>query len=299
MPPTLEWGVAGRDKAIADQVRYEASARERAQSERRPPPAPPPLADSTEGEFAIVGRNVLLSDQSATQGVNCRLFGDVARLSTGRLVARWGDAEKGYACMTYNPTAVRSQVTCGLPTQYSVTPHDHLAAGWHRMGESLQEKEVARFRQEWPHVADRLELHGTVGPHQFFAAGATHYPKAAHGGSFTEDAWRGYVVGHCGGYFGIHGAHATTPPVTLDELWTLPEQPIEIQNRAAIVASRAAYIDTVPINAGPRVVRSRFLLTDSEQAVFSRPSSNPNRRYCVDVLTVIGRGTLCTIGAVD
>jgi hypothetical protein len=220
--------------------------------------------------------------------------GDVARLASGRLVARYrfdfDDGTRAYACRDYDPgenpeTAqqlvaptnwnrwIDAEVNRYPDRYHSLEPADY----------ALERAEIRKFQREWPHLAARLaeviDLAVIPVPTTIFELGPVLSESRG-------SKWRRLTDQHAAGSFGLYGEYDDSP-VTDEELWTLSEQPILVANKAAIAA-----------NSGP--VRSRFLLGNEKV-------EDKTKHVVADIVTVLsprgprslGPRTLMTWAYVD
>jgi hypothetical protein len=222
--------------------------------------------------------------------------GDVAKLTSGRLVARCrfdvGDGTSAYTCRDYDLGEVpETAPVCAAPTNWDRWIDEEMnrhPGQYRQLGPRDCEREraeFAKFRAEWPAVASRIaawiDFEVSPAPADLFCLGTVLYPFQSPGVN-----WRGFVDRHAGGEFGAYGKYDPAP-LPEEALWTISEQPIGVANRAAIAAK-----------TGP--VRSRFVLGDKRlpQGVLpQRP-----QLAVVDVLTVLsprGPRTLMKAHSVD
>jgi hypothetical protein len=250
----------------------------------------------------ILHTNIVLHDPRGRQPDGRPQIGDVARLASGRLVARVGfdfeDGTRSHAVRDYYPDVQPAAApACVSPKNWGrwidaeLTQSDYRALG--PRDYERERAELTRFRLEWPYVSARLEaaigLDPSPVPRSLFELGLVRWANKAKAPISISDhtiPWRDLVERHAAGSFGINGQYDATP-VTDEEAWTLSELPIAVANRVAI--QRAS---------GP--ILSRFILPDADVPPASREGT---KRVVVDVVTVLapksGPRTLMTTAHVD
>jgi hypothetical protein len=216
--------------------------------------------------------------------------GDVARLASGRLVARcrvgFWDGTVAYGCRDYDPGETPDTApSCVLPVDWSGwidREMQRFPGLYQRLGPTdfvpECQLEFTKFRREWPNVAAVMGLDAAQVKVTLLDVGEVWYP--APGRVFDQRSsawwqprvglgarnvnWRRFADQHAAGVFGVYGQYDPAP-LTEEELWTLAEQPILAANKAAIAAG-----------AGP--IRSRFVLVELPEE---------SRLAVVDVVTVL------------
>jgi hypothetical protein len=260
----------------------------------------------TAPQFAIIERGVVLSDRRKAkrdpQRYSKPVVGDVARLSDGRLIARFvragSDGTPLWQYIPYDPEVDVSTVYLPAPTDWGErlrSKTEQIRGGHHTLLERNEVLEVQRFRREFPSIAALPGLSGqleAVVPYQssrLFEPGSVLYPIATEGVSFNTEWWRHWVELHASGDWGVHGHHVDKR-YTDEDLWTRDEMAQNVQNSIACGTRSGACL-------------SRWILGEEAQVRWLKPQlsyselgERPTR--CVDIITAFLRGgarTLCTI----
>ena len=227
----------------------------------------------------ILQTDATLEDRRKKNPQSRPLVGDLACLKGGRVVARYrlnfsdgttAWALRGYALDRDPPELLTTGAT---PKDWWLWISEEIERGQGRFRElgphefvPADELEHARFRELWPHTAAFLKtpLPPTRSP--LFPVGRVHYLSG-----WFDIEWRRLLQRHDSGDHGVYGK-ADATPLTDEEAWALAEQPVLVQNKAAIAAK-----------SGP--IRSRFPVADA--------SGRQSR--IVAVVTVLSPRGPCTL----
>lgn len=231
----------------------------------QPVPRPAPAAPG----FEIVHTNILLTSSADRYS----LFGDVARLSDGRHIARFSYAGcDGTTLWGYGDWSEDQDVTI---SRYGATDWAHrlraLATRIDAVPLQPCEKalEYQRMLAQFPVLAQsesvRAEFGAAAVPKtQLFPPGSVNYPLQIRGGGGWAPAWwRRYAELHCAGEWGVHSRFVAAQ-WTPDELWSRGELPMHVQNSIAIATRTGAIV-------------SRFKLEPVDQEMFMRHERSPGR----------------------
>jgi hypothetical protein len=260
-------------------------------------PAPEPTEPT--GAFQILHRGIVLCDtrQEGTRHANPHGYiykGDVARLSDGRLMARWAYTEPGHEMVWYalwagprvDPTTVLPQ-----PPRNPRNVIKDTLTSWQGdvniLEVTREPKDRQEFRGRFPTVAEAIGLGPWEPPKgRRFDPGAVRWKK----GRLGHEEIQRYIDDHCAGHWGLAGQFATPFSVWPDEeAFTLHEKPDYIRSSLAV-------------HEGRGVVLSRWILPDALQPFYPKLPYPPNRKTTIDITTCIGppaTETLCVIGYVD
>jgi hypothetical protein len=212
--------------------------------------------------------NIPLRDCRKRQPDSRAQIGDVAELANGRLVARclfsFGDGSGAYGCRDYSSDETLDTAPIIVsPTDWSRWMDHELnrRPAWYRPLEAKQflsaaECEYAEFRKAYPCTAAFIELPKPPARAMLFDVGHIVYDYQ------RMDAKRccSLVERHTVGDFGEHGKYDDAS-LTEEELFCLVEQPIVLQNKAAIasqsgaIRSRFGAVDIVTVRS-PRGTRT-------------------------------------------
>jgi hypothetical protein len=253
-------------------------------------PAPIPTAPAPDAQpaFTIVGTQVVLYEEKLTK---VKLYGTVARLADGRKRYRYlQPGRDGTPCAGFGdwsesddltvaraipvdwPGKIRGLIESPSVIRNQLPPPDTL--------------ELDRFRAAWPVLAARLNIVPDAPPMQRFSSGPVFYPAASIGVSLCAEWWRPWVLKHCAGQWGLNGEWQAMT-LSQDQLWTLDEQPMHIQNIAAVTTGSGA-------------VLSRFVIPDSDQNLWEKPKY-ADRRTCkvIHMTTAFGRRGSQTVASIE
>jgi len=211
----------------------------------------------------VIERGVVLYDGRAKNPLQYVVRGDVGLLPNGKLAARWPSTRRdGTAIWATSEWSENRDVRRPLPHQ----------TDWGDQFESIRE----RRQDGWNVLTAALEAT------PLFATGRVLYPRrnvpagnAIHPPPDVPVDWLPFVRRHA--VEGDWGQNGRYKPGILDEvmLWTLSDQPVEIQNRASIAAGGGA-------------VRSCYAL-DEETGKRLVDPIYPQRRAFAELLTVVSR----------
>jgi len=244
--------------------------------------------------FEIVHRNRLLMDTKREgtkwqkpDGVLIR--GDVARLADGRFFARWSHPGPAGPVTWYAPWSALTDPTtaaCTPPVDYRQRIKETLGrwGEFNILAQSVDPTDLERFRKDYPTVATMLGLELSPTPWRRFQPGPVRWQR----GRFSDADIRVLIDAHSAGDWGVLGEYNEVQ-LSLEDEWTLHERPVDVQSSVA-----------VDRNSG--VVLSRWVLPIDEQSRCARPAWLPDRKFHLDIITVLGRGgpeTIVTLGYVD
>jgi hypothetical protein len=206
--------------------------------------------------------------------------GSVARLSNGLLVSRTetraGSGAFRYAVFGPNPDGVAFDAPRDWPEFFRGTLEKwEIGPGTHTIG-PRDKSDAERFANDYPDVAIQLGIKPQRIPKAIFPVGQARKPKNLwHHINFPE-----LVERHAGGDFGAVGVYSDEP-LTVEQVWAIGIQPLEIQNRQAIRTGRGAVFSRFPFSAQPW-----------------RPGEPDLARVCM-VSTLLGPGKAVTLVDVD
>jgi hypothetical protein len=209
----------------------------------------------TEAGFKIVKENIILEDHRAggPWGRKMPVFGSVAQLDDGRLIARYRttsvSGEPTWGTRPYDPQEDPTLCSCLPPAIDWVAWIDRnleRPPGWNvldlRDDETL---ECERFLAAWPRIAFKLGIGQATPPATLFDVGVVQVPRLA----IDPVLFRQLVNAHAStGGHGAYGRHQDTPEPTESQMWTLDEQ-------------SPAIVNLVSIRTRSGVVRSRFRMS--------------------------------------
>jgi hypothetical protein len=252
----------------------------------------------------VLKENIVLLDRRKREPQSRAQVGDVARLESGRLVARcrfqFDDGTHAYAIRDYDPGETpESAPSFVSPTDWGryIDHEINQNPGRYRRLEprdyDRERAEVVRFRREWPIVSKRIEeaidLCVTAAPAALFDLGSTLWANQGVGMPDYDIDFRGFADKHAAGDWGTHGKYDPAP-LTEEESWLIGSQSVAVQNRAAIAARSGA-------------VRSQFVLFDERDGKKASDYTPGKPRLAVlEALTVLaprGPRTLVRTGSVD
>jgi hypothetical protein len=227
----------------------------------------------------VLETNVTLIDDRKRNPQSRAIVGDLARLDSGRVVARFRlrfeDGTTPWACRDYALEGERPVLSGGgTPKDWSrwVTDEIEKGQGQYRRLEPHEfvpaaSIEFASFHKVYPHVAAFLNIPTQAPRLPLFDVGPVHIPRA-----WRDIDWRQLLHAHDSGDFGLYGKYDDSP-LTDEDLWLLSERPVVTGNKASIAAK-----------SGP--IRSRYHLKGRIVTV-------------VTVLTPRGASTLMTADRAD
>jgi hypothetical protein len=255
--------------------------------------------------FEIIHLGIILHKSPGEYAIH----GDVARVGD-RLIARFSIiGSDGTMLLGFRPWEPEEDVS-----KTSLTAVDWAArlryamgrspSGFHALLPSKEALDMARFKNEYPTIYPAIEKQlgaAANGPPRVFDPGAIQYPKSTEGVSFGQEWWRSWVEMHATGNFGGYGKFDGTA-LTESVLWTIDEQPLSVQNAAAIARARAGRSGAVQSRFGP--------LDQPTQDFWARPIASdragiqygPRTTKYVDILTVFLRGgaqSVCSVVGFD
>jgi hypothetical protein len=232
--------------------------------------------------FEIIHRDIVLSARVPGDGKRFPVTGNVARLADGRLRARYFftmcDGDRAAAVSPWSEGDGTAQQLCSAPCDWRARIRSLVrdTAQWATLNPVPEDSEIESFRRAWPKISDHIGLSPTLPPFRFFSAGRITVTTAAPPAMFPQERWWEFIDRHCGGDFGDYGTYDEVP-VTDETIWTIAEQPVSIQNSAAI-------------SSGAGTVISQYMLPDADQPKFVRPEFAPYRAMALQIVTVLGRG---------
>lgn len=261
------------------------------------PKARPPLPGA-QGGFKIVLENVLLSDRRDSQGVP-RVYGDVARMPSGDLIARWkvtlSDHTEVWCYQPYDHEQPVETVGLRAATDWQARLDSlyHHAGGdaRHHVLQPPAQSENDRFVATFPELAAEFGKKLDVAPPRVFASGPVRYPiyltRQANVG-LPPDFWRDLVDGHhTDGFFVVYGDLTSVPELEPHVFLHAHDYDVATQNAMSLAAG-----------VGP--VLSRYPVPDDVVAVLPALEACEHCRYVIDVLTVLfrrrGNQTLMPLG---
>jgi hypothetical protein len=206
-------------------------------------------------KFEILYRGVTLADTRRTSPLAKVVSGDIARLSSGRMVAR-AHFTDGFAYETFDPmmgcdfgarpTSWESRFQRDIETLQS-------PSGVRILAPTSFALECAEFRSKYPGISSRLGLEASR-PDQIFDPGPTSYPiNPPHGIVCVDQIWK-YLDQHAAGNWGNHGRMDFTP-LTEEELWCIDMLDTNRRNAASVLTG-----------SGP--IQSEYTLPDELQSQY-------------------------------